>query len=142
MPRAHRCRQRRVPEHCWPGPVLGCTPSPDTAGAELQVHHQENFMLTLLYRREILPRRSCFIVLVSNHAQGPNAPATSSVVIRDAEIRYRVYEDRSYTARQLISSGLRSRRSTWVDAVKGVSFDIGLSPSLDAERRGIPPPQY
>ena len=24
----------------------------------------------------------------------------------------------------------------------GVSFDIGLSPSLDAERRGVPQPQY
>jgi teichoic acid transport system ATP-binding protein len=47
-----------------------------------------------------------------------------SVAAQSVDIRYRVYEDRILSARQLVGSGFRSRRSTEVHAVRDVSVDV------------------
>jgi teichoic acid transport system ATP-binding protein len=47
-----------------------------------------------------------------------------AVSVRNVDIKYRVFEERFFSARELVSRGFRSRRSTIVHAVKDVSFDI------------------
>ena len=46
-----------------------------------------------------------------------------SVSVRDLDIRYKVYEDQVFSARELVSRGFRSRKSTIIHAVKHMSFD-------------------
>lgn len=47
-----------------------------------------------------------------------------AVEIDDLHVRYKVYEDQSIGLRDLVSRGFRSRRSTEVHAVRGVSFNV------------------
>lgn len=47
-----------------------------------------------------------------------------SVSITDLNIKYKVYEDQVFSARQLVGRGFRSRRSTIVHAVKNLSTDF------------------
>ena len=47
-----------------------------------------------------------------------------AVSVRDADINYRVYEERFFGARELVARGFRSRRWTNVHAIKGISFDV------------------
>lgn len=59
----------------------------------------------------------------------PGAPSTArddrlAVSARHVDIKYRVYEERFFSARELVTRGFRSRKSTIVHAVKDVSFDI------------------
>lgn len=51
-----------------------------------------------------------------------DAPIT--VNVDRADIRYRVYEDRYLSARELVSRGFRGRNSIEVHAVKDVSFQV------------------
>ena len=53
-----------------------------------------------------------------------------AVSIRNVDIKYRVYEERFFSARELVSRGFRSRRSTIVHAVKDVSFDIPVGEAV------------
>jgi teichoic acid transport system ATP-binding protein len=47
-----------------------------------------------------------------------------AVSIRDVDVKYQVYEERFFSARELVARGFRSRKSTIVHAVKDVSLDI------------------
>lgn len=49
-----------------------------------------------------------------------------AVEVDRANIRYRVYEEPFFSARELVSRGFRGRRSIDVHAVKDVSFTIGV----------------
>lgn len=49
-----------------------------------------------------------------------------SVVVKNANISYRVNEDRSFGVRELVAQGLRRRASTEVHAVRDVSLDISV----------------
>ena len=53
-----------------------------------------------------------------------------AVSVRNVDIKYRVYEERFFSARELVSRGFRSRRSTIVHAVKDVSFDIPVGEAV------------
>ncbi|MEO0493558.1 MAG: ATP-binding cassette domain-containing protein, partial [Actinomycetota bacterium] len=50
--------------------------------------------------------------------------APVSIDVQDVHIRYRVYEDQTFSARQWVSSGFKGRQAIEVHAVKGVSFDV------------------
>lgn len=56
--------------------------------------------------------------------------APTSVRVVDAEIRYRVYRDQFFSAREMISRGFRGRESIDVHAVKDVSFDVQMGEAL------------
>jgi len=62
------------------------------------------------------------------------SPATDtgsvSVVVRNLDIKYRVYEEQLLSARQLFSRGMRARKSTIIHAVKGVSFDVDVGEAV------------
>jgi len=51
-------------------------------------------------------------------------PGPVAVEIKDVDIKYKVYEDQYFSARELMSRGFRGRKSIEVHAVKTVSFDI------------------
>lgn len=53
-----------------------------------------------------------------------------AVSVRDVDIKYRVYEEQLFSARELVSRGFKSRESTVVHAVKGVSFDIPIGEAV------------
>lgn len=53
-----------------------------------------------------------------------------SVAVRHLDIRYKVYEDRVFSARDLVGSGFRSRTSTIVHAVKDVTFDLHVGEAV------------
>jgi teichoic acid transport system ATP-binding protein len=53
-----------------------------------------------------------------------------AVSARNVDIKYRVYEERFFSARELVSRGFRSRQSTIVHAVKDVSFDIPVGQAV------------
>lgn len=53
-----------------------------------------------------------------------------AVSIRNADIKYKVYEERYFSARELVARGFRSRNSTIVHAVKGVSLDIAVGEAV------------
>ncbi|MEM7140311.1 MAG: ATP-binding cassette domain-containing protein [Actinomycetota bacterium] len=57
-----------------------------------------------------------------------NAPA--SVVIDQAEIRYKVFQDQRFSARLLMSRGFKFRESVEVEAVKRVSLDVRMGEAL------------
>lgn len=58
------------------------------------------------------------------------AVSPPSVVVDDVHVEYRVYEERHMSMRDLVSRGFRSRKSTLVHAVKGVSFDVGVGEAV------------
>lgn len=47
-----------------------------------------------------------------------------SIDVDDVHIRYQVYEDRTFSARQWVSSGFKGRKAVEIHAVKGVSFQV------------------
>ena len=53
-----------------------------------------------------------------------------AVSVQRADIKYRVYEEQFFSARQLVSRGFRSRQSTIVHAVQDVSFDIAVGEAV------------
>ncbi len=63
-------------------------------------------------------------------AVSPGAPGPVAVEISDVDIKYRVYEDRYFSARELFSRGFRSRASIQIHAVKSVSFDVHVGEAV------------
>jgi teichoic acid transport system ATP-binding protein len=57
-------------------------------------------------------------------------PEACSVSMRGVDIRYRVYEEQFHSARNLVTSGFRSRRATEVHAVKDLDLDIGIGQAV------------
>lgn len=53
-----------------------------------------------------------------------------SVVISELDIKYKVYEDQFLSARELVSRGFRSRKSTIIHAVKNLSINIQVGEAL------------
>ena len=53
-----------------------------------------------------------------------------AVEICDVDIKYRVYEERCFSARELFSRGFKSRASIQVHAVKSVSFDVQVGEAI------------
>jgi teichoic acid transport system ATP-binding protein len=65
-------------------------------------------------------------------SMAPPGPSDDDVAVsvRDVDIKYRVYEEQFFSARELVSRGFRSRKSTIVHAIKGVSFDIPVGQAV------------
>ena len=57
-------------------------------------------------------------------------PPMNAVEIDHADIKYRVYAERYFSARELVSRGFKARESTEVHAVKAVSFDVAVGEAL------------
>lgn len=53
-----------------------------------------------------------------------------AVIVDHADIRYRVYAERYFSARELVSRGFRARESTEVHAVQDVSFDVEVGEAI------------
>lgn len=62
--------------------------------------------------------------------QDRTSTAQLSVSVQGLDIRYRVYEDQVFSARELVGRGFRSRRSTVVHAVKDLSFDLHVGDAV------------
>ena len=58
------------------------------------------------------------------------AESSLSVSVRGAHVRYKVFEDRSTSFRQWVTSGFKGRQSTEVHAVQGVSLDAHMGDAL------------
>lgn len=56
--------------------------------------------------------------------------STVSVEVRDVDVRYRVFSDQVFGFRDFVSRGFKSRESTEVHAVKGVSFDVAVGEAI------------
>ncbi len=54
------------------------------------------------------------------------ATGTPAIVADDIHVRFKVYEEQSFTLRRMMSGGFRSRVSDEVHAVKGVTFQIDV----------------
>ena len=50
--------------------------------------------------------------------------------MRNVDVRYRVYEEQFHSARNLVSGGFRSRRTTEVHAIRGVTLDIAIGEAV------------
>lgn len=57
-------------------------------------------------------------------------PGPVAVEIDQADIKYRVYEDRYFSARELFSRGFKSRASIQVHAIKSMSFDVHVGEAV------------
>jgi len=53
-----------------------------------------------------------------------------AVSVRNVDVKYQVYEERFFSARELVARGFRSRKSTTVHAVKNVSLDIPVGEAV------------
>jgi len=53
-----------------------------------------------------------------------------SVSVRRLDIKYKVYEDQVFSARELVGRGFRSRKSTIIHAVKDMSFDFHVGEAV------------
>lgn len=53
-----------------------------------------------------------------------------SVSIRSADVKYRVFQERSYSMRDMVSGGFQRSRSTVVHAVKDLSFDVRIGEAV------------
>lgn len=62
-------------------------------------------------------------------AFGPDGSPVA-VEIEDVDIKYKVYEDQFFSARELVSRGFRSRTAVEVHAVKSVSFDVHVGEAV------------
>jgi teichoic acid transport system ATP-binding protein len=60
----------------------------------------------------------------------PVSSALVSVSVRHLDIKYKVYEDQVFSARELVGRGFRSRKSTIVHAVKDLSFDFHIGEAV------------
>lgn len=68
--------------------------------------------------------------MVATDAAGAVRAPGLSVSVRNLDIRYKVYEDQIYSARELVGRGFRSRKSTIVHAVKNLSFDCYIGEAI------------
>lgn len=53
-----------------------------------------------------------------------------SIVATDADIKYKVYEDRSFSAKQLMTSGFTGNKASTVHAIKSVSFTVNIGEAV------------
>lgn len=53
-----------------------------------------------------------------------------AISVRDLHVRFKVYAERSFTMRRMITGGFRGRVADEVHAVKGVSFDVNVGEVL------------
>ena len=53
-----------------------------------------------------------------------------SVVVESADVKYRVYEERYFSMKALVSGGFKNRKSTIVHAVKDVSFQVRVGEAV------------
>jgi teichoic acid transport system ATP-binding protein len=60
----------------------------------------------------------------------PSTDGDLAVSIQRASITYRVYEEQFFSARELVSRGFKSRKSTKVEAVKGISVDVNVGEAV------------
>lgn len=67
---------------------------------------------------------------MTERADTPHPVDRVAVAVSSVDIRYRVYEEQFNSARNLVSSGFRSRRATQVHAVNGVSFEVGIGEAI------------
>jgi teichoic acid transport system ATP-binding protein len=58
------------------------------------------------------------------------ASSLVSVSVRDLDIKYKVYEDQVFSARELVGRGFRSRKLTIVHAIKSLSFDLHVGEAV------------
>jgi teichoic acid transport system ATP-binding protein len=56
--------------------------------------------------------------------------AAVSILAEGVDIRYKVYEDRSFSARKLVSGGFAGRRSIEVHAVRNASFTVHVGEAV------------
>ena len=62
---------------------------------------------------------------------GPPVESESfAVSLREVDIKYRVYEEQYYSAREVVARGFRSRKMAVVHAVKSVSLDIPVGQAV------------
>ena len=61
---------------------------------------------------------------------GQVSSALVSVSVRHLDIKYKVYEDQVFSARELVGRGFRSRKATIVHAVKDLSFDLHIGEAV------------
>lgn len=65
--------------------------------------------------------------MLSSNASGPGPVA---VEVTDVDIKYRVYEDRYFSARELFSRGFKGRTSVEVHAVKSVTLNVHVGEAV------------
>ena len=70
-------------------------------------------------------------------AGGARVDAPVSINVQDVHIRYRVYEDQAFSARQWVSSGFKGRQTIEVHAVQGVSFEVRAGEVLVSIDEGV-----
>ncbi|MFK7919980.1 MAG: ABC transporter ATP-binding protein, partial [Ilumatobacter sp.] len=58
------------------------------------------------------------------------AESPISVSVRSADVKYRVYQERSFSMRDKVSGGFKKSRSTIVHAVDSVSFDVRIGEAV------------
>ena len=59
------------------------------------------------------------------------APTSAvAVSVQDLSVTYRVYEEPILTAREFVRRGLRGRRTAEVQALRGVTFDVGVGEAV------------
>ena len=56
--------------------------------------------------------------------------APLSIVVRDADVRYTVYEEPHVSARKVVSRGFKARRKIQVHAVKRATFDVTVGEAV------------
>lgn len=59
-----------------------------------------------------------------------SASPIESIIAEDVDIRYKVYEDRSFSARELVSSGFTGNKASTVHAVKSASFTVNVGEAI------------
>jgi teichoic acid transport system ATP-binding protein len=55
---------------------------------------------------------------------------TIAIAVRDLHVRFKVFSDRQLTSVELMRRGFRSRESSFVHAVRGVSFDVNVGEAV------------
>jgi teichoic acid transport system ATP-binding protein len=63
-------------------------------------------------------------------AAARSATTELAVDVRSVDIKYRVYEERFFSARELVTRGFRTRQSTVVHAVKSLSVEIPVGEAI------------
>lgn len=68
-------------------------------------------------------------VLGSNQGSMLGRP-TVSVEVKHADVKYRVYQERNFSVRDLVASGFKGNRSAIVHAVQDVSFNVHVGEAI------------
>ena len=74
--------------------------------------------------------RAADLLSTGSGAPSDAVASTVSVIAEHVDIRYSVYEDRSFSARDFVSGGFTGRRSTQVHAVRSVSFEAHVGEAV------------